>query len=380
MYVGFGALLLALSCFFCFFSLSHGTWADGTCRRLPNLPQSVEEFEEIIRAGEPVIFENARSTFGPTVESFFDFEALRRRLGDQPMSFSRWDHFQRPGQGLTSSRGDGVEQLGLIPIENGTRIWRPFEIKMTINEVLTTLDKLPNSIFFAEQDAIYHSENKGTSPMFHSSFAELPDFLLEDNSRIEAMNMWVGLNLDPNKSKESHLHEDGSDNLMLQIFGRKEWILYEHDQAEYLYLRPLISRMAPPPDDLRSVAKDELKQSSTPLENFSPVDPVHPDFSRFPLFEKASAVRCTQEAGSALFFPSNTFHHVISYGDGDSKNNKNVGINIWFEPECGEPWCEEDSQRRDSKKQRVAELVEEGLRLQDYGLRDAFRPLPDKEL
>eukprot|EP00933_Yihiella_yeosuensis_P040676 TRINITY_DN35020_c0_g1_i1.p1 TRINITY_DN35020_c0_g1~~TRINITY_DN35020_c0_g1_i1.p1 ORF type:complete len:389 (-),score=63.53 TRINITY_DN35020_c0_g1_i1:210-1376(-) len=334
--MGIFASLLALVCLTSFFLSSGGTPNDGTwpstCRRIKDVPKSFAEFEEIVEAGEPVLFENGASVFGPTVESFSNIKNFIERLGDEKLEMMRFDHFERPGQGMTTSRGDGVELMGQVPVENGTRLWRPEQKKLTMNEVMAALEKSPKSIFFVEQHSIYENEAKDDEKKFASDLAKLPDFVNEEENRISSLNIWAGLNLNSSsRPKESWLHYDSWHNLMLQLTGRKQWTLYKHDQAEHLYLRGMHLITPPASDDLKSVGR---VQKGEPYWHFSRVDCLNPDFERFPNFKKAKATRCETQPGNLLFLPQQTFHHVVSYPDESS--NSNMGLNLWFDSDSEE--------------------------------------------
>jgi histone arginine demethylase JMJD6 len=82
------------------------------------------------------------------------------------------------------------------------------------------------------------------------------------------------------------LHYDGAGvhAFLMQIFGRKQFIIYPPDQEEYLY---------PSPE----------------RQNLSLIrDLDHPDLTRFPLFAKAVPIKFVLEPGELLFVPSHWWH------------------------------------------------------------------------
>jgi len=82
------------------------------------------------------------------------------------------------------------------------------------------------------------------------------------------------------------LHYDGlaSHAFLMQIYGRKEFILYSPDQEQYLY---------PSPE----------------RENLSLVNSVeNPDLVKYPRFAKAVATKFVLEPGELLFIPSHWWH------------------------------------------------------------------------
>lgn len=82
------------------------------------------------------------------------------------------------------------------------------------------------------------------------------------------------------------LHYDGAGThaFLMQIYGRKEYIVYAPDQEPFLYPSPR-------------------------KPNLSLIDSIdRPDPERFPLFSKAEQVRCFLDPGELLFVPSHWWH------------------------------------------------------------------------
>lgn len=84
------------------------------------------------------------------------------------------------------------------------------------------------------------------------------------------------------------LHYDGAGThaFLMQVFGKKEYVIYPPEQEPFLYPSP---------------AKPNLS-----LLN----DVENPDLGRFPLFAKASPIKLILEPGDMLFVPSHWWHTV----------------------------------------------------------------------
>ena len=103
------------------------------------------------------------------------------------------------------------------------------------------------------------------------------------------------------KGATSPLHFDLAHNLHAQIVGSKRFLVYERGQRKLLY--------------------PEAPWSSVP--NFSRVDPLNPDLTRYPSFRGAVPFMCTLEPGDAVLLPSRTWHHVTS-------NAPSISVNFWW--------------------------------------------------
>lgn len=84
------------------------------------------------------------------------------------------------------------------------------------------------------------------------------------------------------------LHYDGAGThaFLMQVYGRKQYIIYPPEQETFLYPSPV-------------------------KPNLSLVNDVeHPDLERFPLFAKAVPITLVLEPGEMLFVPSHWWHTV----------------------------------------------------------------------
>ncbi|XP_052048382.1 tRNA wybutosine-synthesizing protein 5 isoform X2 [Apodemus sylvaticus] len=91
-------------------------------------------------------------------------------------------------------------------------------------------------------------------------------------------------------------HYDVMDNFLIQVTGKKRIILFNPQDAQYLYL---------------SGSKSEVLNIDSP------------DLDKYPLFPKARRYECILEAGDVLFIPALWFHNVVSEEFG-------VGVNIFW--------------------------------------------------
>lgn len=87
----------------------------------------------------------------------------------------------------------------------------------------------------------------------------------------------------------SPLHFDPKNNLLSQIFGYKRVILYSPTETDNLY-----------PYDTKL------------LNNTAQVDPVRPDYDKWPNFRKADSMTFYLKPGEMLYIPPKWWHHVTA--------------------------------------------------------------------
>ncbi|CAH1994873.1 unnamed protein product [Acanthoscelides obtectus] len=118
----------------------------------------------------------------------------------------------------------------------------------------------------------------------------------ENNTEAEPdINAWFGP-----AGTVSPLHQDPKNNILSQVFGRKQVLLYSPDDSPHLY--PHEGKL---------------------LSNTAQVDPLKPDLSRFPEFHKAKMYKCLLEPGEMLFIPVKWWHHVVAI-------DKSFSVSFWW--------------------------------------------------
>ncbi|KAG8035157.1 hypothetical protein G9C98_001647 [Cotesia typhae] len=117
------------------------------------------------------------------------------------------------------------------------------------------------------------------------SIPDYCNFVDEDKENTEVdINAWFGP-----KGTVSPLHYDPRDNLLCQVFGHKQIILFRPEDSKYLYTY-----------DTRL------------LSNTAQVNPLNPDYNKFPEFKNAKGFMCYLKPGQALYIPPKWWHHVVS--------------------------------------------------------------------
>ena len=112
--------------------------------------------------------------------------------------------------------------------------------------------------------------------------------------------LWIG------NGTQTATHYDGSTNLACVVAGQRRFTLFPPDQVGNLYIGPLDRTLAGPPASM--------------------VDPLAPDFDRYPRYAQAlgHALVADLGPGDAIFMPAIWWHHVQAFG------TLNVLCNYWW--------------------------------------------------
>ncbi|XP_018575765.1 jmjC domain-containing protein 5-like [Anoplophora glabripennis] len=110
------------------------------------------------------------------------------------------------------------------------------------------------------------------------------------------INAWFGP-----RGTVSPLHYDPKNNILAQVYGTKQLLLFSQSDSPYLY-----------PHD------------SKLLCNTAQVDPLAPDLQRYPEFVKCKMYKCLLEPGEMLFIPMKWWHHVTAL-------DKSFSVSFWWQ-------------------------------------------------
>ncbi|CAM1154499.1 JMJD7 (predicted) [Pycnogonum litorale] len=139
----------------------------------------------------------------------------------------------------------------------------------------------------------------------------------------DAVNFWMG-----DERAVTSLHKDPYENLYAVVRGCKEFTLL-------------------PPTDLPWIPHEKFKTAQYKLLNgkyviipdvnetqvsWIPLDPLRPNYIKYPQYRKASPVQCTVRTGDILYLPSLWFHHV-------QQSNQCIAVNFWYDMEFDFKYC-----------------------------------------
>ena len=133
------------------------------------------------------------------------------------------------------------------------------------------------------------------------------------------INLWLG----QAKEQSSNLHFDDGDNLYVVVYGRKRFRYYSPKDAFNMYTRGIID-LVDKAGAMHFALNEQLHFTEQDRPHFSNVDPLAPDFEKYPLFRNAVQGQCDLNPGDLLYLPAGWFHHVTSY-------DLSFALNFWSE-------------------------------------------------
>ncbi|KAL1516900.1 hypothetical protein ABEB36_000735 [Hypothenemus hampei] len=110
------------------------------------------------------------------------------------------------------------------------------------------------------------------------------------------INAWLGP-----KGTVSPLHQDPKNNVLAQVYGTKQILLYSPEDTQFLY-----------------------PHGETMLSNTSQVDPLNPNYIKYPEFKKATMFKGLLKSGEMLFIPLKWWHHVTAL-------EKSFSVSFWWQ-------------------------------------------------
>ncbi|KAG7190064.1 hypothetical protein KM043_006205 [Ampulex compressa] len=201
----------------------------------------------------------------------------------------------------------------------------PEERILTMTKFLDTLENpRQDSVFyiqkqnsnFMEDFKELWSDAEISIPWANEAFGKSPD----------AVNLWMG-----DSRAITSMHKDPYENIYCVVSGEKTFILHPPTDLPYI-----------PMESYPSAVYKELRQGewiikptnitpdgSKSKHDFIPwisIDPLNPDFERYPQYRKARTFKVTLKKGDLLYLPSLWFHHV-------TQSHACISINYWYDME-----------------------------------------------
>mmetsp|Transcript_7929 Transcript_7929/g.7984 ORF Transcript_7929/g.7984 Transcript_7929/m.7984 type:complete len:285 (-) Transcript_7929:203-1057(-) len=205
---------------------------------------------------------------------------------------------------ITGIRFDQIDKDCLVPIEIGRNY---MDTKLNIVHVgfgEFSQYMLPSKVNDMSEDNQKNTENRvflaqyslQEIPLLEEDVKPFPAILQTGKGALYRTNIWMG----GEGGTESPCHYDPFHNIICQVYGKKEIILYPPEENVNLY-----------------------PAYGTVQKNTSLVDFISPDFKEHPLFAKAKGVRVELEPGDGLYIPKGYWHYCTS-------KSASCSVNFWW--------------------------------------------------
>ncbi|CAM9573509.1 unnamed protein product [Scytosiphon promiscuus] len=267
---------------------------------------STEEFMgEFVNKSRPAVIKNFQEGFAP--KEAWSWTALSERFGDSMVrvSLSETGRFDGPEPG---------DLWGLDPRDEV--LVRPPATSMAFSDFVRLLrEKGIKETFYLEYLALHQYLGDALAEM-----VPLPAAAAESGLELLLTNLWVGKG-----GTTAVLHYDDYENLLCQVRGTKELVLFPPEDLENLYYvgrrKGKLKYEFP-----GKWTRDELDGPNKVIFSSS-VRLDDPDFDRHPRLKRCRPYRVTLREGDVLYMPAFWHHEVRSYPDEDEGN---VAVNFWF--------------------------------------------------
>ncbi|CAM9293620.1 unnamed protein product [Ectocarpus sp. 6 AP-2014] len=264
-----------------------------------------EFMEAFVNKSKPAVIKNFQDGFAP--KEAWSWTALSERFGDSMVrvSLSETGRFDGPEPG---------DMWGLAPGDEV--LVRPPATSMAFSDFVRLLRQEGiKETFYLEYLALH--QYLGT-PM--AEMVPLPTAAAESGLELLLTNLWVGKG-----GTTAVLHYDDYENLLCQVRGTKELVLFPPKDLENLYYvgrrKGKLKYHFP-----GKWTRDELDGPNKVIFSSS-VRLDDPDFERHPRLKRCRPYRVVLQEGDVLYMPAFWHHEVRSYPDAEEGN---VAVNFWF--------------------------------------------------
>lgn len=244
-----------------------------TLREIPRLerPEPQRVYREYVKEGRPVLVSGALADW-PALERWTP-EYLRDRFPDVQVFMAK-----RPDLATTHEPTSYMRERRFYS---------------------TTMAKFVERLLGGEEQFYLSQWNPfSTVPEFGDDLGSLSAYVAAPGQELPRLrrHVWFGP-----RDAYTPLHFDPEDNLFVQLYGEKEFLIYA-------------------PEDARNVYYPWLNGG---LVNYSPVNVESPDLARYPRFQRAHPYRLIVRAGDLLYLPPRWWHRVVS-------RSTSISVSYWW--------------------------------------------------
>ncbi|XP_061176606.1 uncharacterized protein LOC133185401 [Saccostrea echinata] len=293
------------------------------CERI-DFPSREDFFHNYVKISKPVIFKNALRDW-PAFTKWSN-RYFREKFGKNDV------HIKLTPLG----EYEGVEPRYMWENHENFEIPKSVEDQLPFPDLVVVRPATKNMNFSSFMDIVEGVSNGTINDMSaYLEYSSIPDHLpeLEEDLRDDLLfqgllnrkhlNIWLSDGRTLGK-----LHFDQFDNLLCQISGKKQVILFDPHNNHQMYEGHIPEAILSYSQTSNTFYRRNLLESTSMV--MSPVDIQNPDYSRFPLFGETYPLNCTIEDGDILYMPSFWWHEVQSFPNKTA--GRNLAINFWYDP------------------------------------------------
>eukprot|EP00298_Acanthocystis_sp_HF-20_P009769 c18491_g1_i1.p1 GENE.c18491_g1_i1~~c18491_g1_i1.p1 ORF type:complete len:345 (-),score=100.92 c18491_g1_i1:53-1087(-) len=289
-------------------------------------PTAIEFLRDYVSINKPVVIQGALENWKAS-SKWHSSQYLNEKLGEKTITIEM----------TPNGFGDAIV--------NNENFVMPTSEKVKFNEFMTHLNQLELSKNDSDQKSVWYISHQNSN--LTSEFDELISDIELDipfatdafGCNPDAVNIWIG-----ETRAITSLHKDHYENMYAVICGEKKFILYPPIDFPFLYERKYRKSMyeiIPQKNgeiDYQSLKASDFKIQTT--DEFVPwlsVDPLHPDYEKYPWFQYASPIEIIVKEGEILYLPSLFFHHVSQTQP--SPSHPVIAVNFWYDMKFDIKYC-----------------------------------------
>lgn len=278
---------------------------------LDQIPRNIDFLRDYVSKNLPVVIRGAASGM-PCIQKWSD-KYFQQTLSDKKVKVAVTPNGYADGIALHTNK----QEYFVLPEEQTMRFSQ-------------FLDNLDTKSRFANY---IQTQNNNLIDDFPELLPDIDQQLLSFaeeafDKKPDAANFWMG-----DERAVTSMHKDPYENIYCVVSGFKDFILIP--PTDY----PKVPRKLYPSAIYKTVSNEEMVIEPQINDDGDPVmiqwvavDPLKPDFKRFPQFRDVNMYRVRVQAGDLLYLPSLWYHHV-------RQSHKNISFNFWYDMSFDSKYC-----------------------------------------
>lgn len=272
-------------------------YIDSTVPEIEGAPSPLQFYRDYVASNKPVLINNAVSQW-PALQRW-NSDYLRKKIGQREVTVAV----------TPNGYADAITDGKFVMPEQRLMKMEQFLDKLEVPEGV-------NGIFYVQK------QNSNLTDEFLSIMGDVEEEITWGSEAFgkspDAVNFWMG-----DKRAVTSMHRDHYENLYCVVKGWKKFILIPPTDLPFVPYETYQAAVFRELENGDFVIDDDLETGKVP---WVAVDPLNPDFERYPQYRNATPVEVTVHAGQMLYLPSLWFHHV-------QQSHGCIAVNYWYDME-----------------------------------------------